>query len=68
MRTEDRAIVAMMATQVYAARISSGQVHPDPVSVAGEAVSLLDKVDRHLAPKERKREKAIEITPRGTTQ
>ncbi len=51
-RPEDRPIVAMMATQIYCARIQSNSSAKqlDAAAIAGEAVALLGFVDRHLGP------------------
>jgi len=50
MAPEDRPIVAMMATQIYCARVQAGN-KVDVVLVAGEATALLTAVDRHLSPR-----------------
>jgi hypothetical protein len=59
---EDRHVVLGMALAIYCARIQANtnlpvaaRKDPDATAIAGEAVALLDRVDRHLAPEERRK-------------
>lgn len=75
-RPEDRAIVIAVATQMWCARIQAWEgrkpngemkygYSPDMDLCVGEAAALVQRVDEHLAPKERQR--AMEER-RGTRQ
>jgi len=64
-RAEDRPIVIAVATQMWCARIQAHEskrpngemkhgYSPDMELCVGEAAALIQRVDEHIAPKERK--------------
>ena len=64
-RPEDRPIVIAVATQMWCARIQTYESRrengeskrgysPDMALCVGEAAALIQRVDEHIAPKERK--------------
>lgn len=52
-RPEDRAMAAMIATQIYCARLQA-KLPVDRTEIATESWLLLNAVDAHIAPTERR--------------